>query len=160
MGIDTRAAGYSLYYCKGEYFRLAPSQAGRIRHLVYPPPFHDLRGLGIHVVRRLDGSVSLGPGAEYVDHIDYTVDPGHAHAFFESARRYLPFINLSDLQPDMAGIRPKLQAPGTPVRDFVIAHESGRALPGVINLMGIESPGLTACLSIARLVADMLSDAA
>jgi len=158
MGIDTRAAGYTLHYCKGEYFRLAPGQARRIRHLIYPPPFHDMRGLGIHVVRRLDGSVSLGPSAEYVDHIDYTVDPGNAQAFFESARPYLPFITRQDLQPDMAGIRPKLQAPGTPLRDFVIAHESGRALPGVINLMGIESPGLTACLSIARCVADMLAD--
>lgn len=158
MGIDTLAAGYSLHYCKGEYFRLAPGQARRIRHLIYPPPFQDMRGLGIHVVRRLDGSVSLGPSAEYVDHIDYTVDPGNAHAFFESARPYLPFITLQDLQPDMAGIRPKLQAPGTPLRDFVIAHESGCSLPGVINLMGIESPGMTACLSIARLVAGMCAD--
>lgn len=158
MGIDTRAVGYGLHYCKGEYFRLASAWASRIGHLIYPPPFHDLRGLGIHVVRRLDGSVSLGPSAEYVDHIDYTVDPGHAQAFFESARPYLPSITLQDLQPDMAGIRPKLQAPGGTQRDFVIAHESGRALPGVINLMGIESPGLTACLSIARLVAGMCAD--
>jgi L-2-hydroxyglutarate oxidase LhgO len=158
MGIDTCAAGYILHYCKGEYFRLAPEQARRISHLVYPPPFDDMRGLGIHVVRRLDGSISLGPNAEYVDAIDYTVDPAHAESFFESARRYLPFIELKDLQPDMAGIRPKLQTPGGPPRDFVIAHEAGRGLPGVINLIGIESPGLTACLSIARMVAGVLAD--
>ena len=158
MGIDTQAAGYELHYCKGEYFRLAPKQAGRIRHLVYPPPFHDMRGLGIHVVKRLDGSVSLGPNAEYVDHIDYTVDPEHAKRFFESVRNYLPFISPRDIEPDMAGIRPKLQAPGEDLRDFVIAHESGRSLPGVINLMGIESPGLTACLSIACMVAGMLEE--
>ncbi len=157
MGIDTRAAGYRLHLCKGEYFRLAPAQARRIRHLVYPPPFHDMRGLGIHVVRRLDGSVSLGPSAEYVDTLDYTVDPSRAREFFESARRYLPFIQLSDLQPDMAGIRPKLQEPGGPPRDFLIADETSRGLPGVINLIGIESPGLTSCLSIARMVADMIS---
>lgn len=157
MCIDTHAAGYRLHYCKGEYFSLAQTQARRIRHLIYPLPFHDLRGLGIHVVRRLDGSVSLGPSAEYVDTLDYTVDPSRARAFFESARRYLPFIKLSDLQPDMAGIRPKLQEPGGPLRDFVIADETGRGLPGVINLMGIESPGLTSCLSIASLVADMMS---
>jgi L-2-hydroxyglutarate oxidase LhgO len=159
MGINTRAAGYRLHLCKGEYFRLAPAQARRIRHLIYPPPFHDLRGLGIHVVRRLDGSVSLGPSAEYVDAIDYTVDASRAREFYESVRRYLPFIKLSDLQPDMAGIRPKLQEPGGPLRDFVIADETSRGLPGVINLMGIESPGLTSCLSIARLVADMVSEA-
>jgi len=156
MGIDTQAAGYTVHYCKGDYFRLAPSQARRIRHLVYPPPFHDMRGLGIHVVRRLDGSVSLGPDAEYVDRIHYTVDPARAPYFFESARPYLPFIRLQDLQPDMAGIRPKLQEPEGPVRDFVIADERGRGLPGVVNLMGIESPGLTACLSIARMVAAII----
>ena len=156
MGIDTRAAGYRLHLCKGEYFKLAQTQARRIRHLIYPPPFHDLRGLGIHVVRRLDGSVSLGPSAEYVDTLDYTVDPARAREFFDSARRYLPFIRLQDLQPDMAGIRPKLQEPGGPARDFLIADETERGLPGVINLMGIESPGLTACLSIARMVADLL----
>ena len=156
MGIDTHDAGYALHLCKGEYFRLAPKKARRIQHLIYPPPFDDMRGLGIHVVRRLDGSVSLGPNAEYVDHIDYEVDPAHAENFFESARRYLPCIMLQDLQPDMAGIRPKLQAPGGPLRDFVIAHEAKRGLPGMINLIGIESPGLTACLSIARMVAGML----
>jgi L-2-hydroxyglutarate oxidase LhgO len=158
MGIDTHAAGYRLHYCKGEYFRLAQTPACRIRHLVYPPPFHDLRGLGIHVVRRLDGSVSLGPSADYVEEIDYTVDPARAREFFESARRYLPFITVSDLQPDMAGIRPKLQEPGGPLRDFVIADETVRGLPGVINLMGIESPGLTACLRIAHMVAGLLGD--
>ena len=158
MGIDTQAASYRLHYCKGEYFRLAAVKARRIRHLVYPPPFQDMRGLGIHVVRRLDGSVSLGPSAEYVDHIDYTVDPAHADEFFESVRNYLPFISLQDIEPDMAGIRAKLQAPGGAPRDFVIAHESGRSLPGVINLMGIESPGLTACLSIARMVAGMFEE--
>jgi L-2-hydroxyglutarate oxidase LhgO len=158
MGIDTQAAGYALHYCKGEYFRLDAAKARRIRHLIYPPPFHDMRGLGIHVVKRLDGSVSLGPSAEYVETIDYTVDPAHAGSFFESTRRYLPFIELNDLQPDMAGIRPKLQGPGGPPRDFVIADETGRSMPGVINLIGIESPGLTACLSIARMVAGMLED--
>ncbi len=155
MGIDTRAAGYRLHLCKGEYFKLAQSQARSISHLVYPTPFHDMRGLGIHVVRRLDGSVSLGPSADYVEEIDYTVDPAHAREFFESARGYLPFIELSGLQPDMAGIRPKLQEPGGPARDFAIADESGRGLPGVVNLVGIESPGLTSCLSIARMVADI-----
>ena len=158
MGIDVRSAGYALHLCKGEYFRLAPKKARRIRHLIYPPPFDDMRGLGIHVVRRLDGSVSLGPNAEYIDSIDYEVDPAHAQIFFESASRYLPCIALEDLQPDMAGIRPKLQKPGGPWRDFVIAHEAARDLPGVINLIGIESPGLTACLSIARMVAGMLDE--
>lgn len=76
--------------------------------------------------------------------------------FFHAAREYLPFLELIDLQPEMAGIRPKLQGPDQPFRDFIIRHEAARGLPGVINLVGIESPGLTCCLSIARMVRQMI----
>lgn len=75
---------------------------------------------------------------------------------YQAAKSYLPFLEYGDLQPDMAGIRPKLQGPGQPWRDFVIRHEADRGLPGIINLLGIESPGLTSCLSIAGSVADMV----
>lgn len=158
-GIDTVAAGYRLYPVKGEYFRVPPRQAARIHGLVYPSPEKDLVGLGIHVTKDLAGGMKLGPNTVPVETIDYTVDPDHRRTFFEAVHDILPFLTEDDLTPDMAGIRPKLQAPGTPARDFVIAHEDGRDLPGLVNLIGIESPGLTASLAIARMVTDMLAEA-
>ncbi len=155
-GIDSAAAGYRLYYCKGEYFRIPPSKGRLVEHLVYPPPYKDLLGLGIHVTKSLDGMTKLGPNAFYVDGLDYDVDPGHAREFYNGVQDYLPFLSCDDLQPDTAGIRPKLQAPGTPARDFVIRHEADKGLPGFINLIGIESPGLTSCLAIGNMVADMI----
>jgi L-2-hydroxyglutarate oxidase LhgO len=156
MGIDCLQAGYRLYPCKGEYFRIPAARARLVSRLVYPTPYADLRGLGVHVTKTLDGTVRLGPNALYVDSCDYAVDPAHAREFYEGAKKFLPFLEPGDLQPDTAGIRPKLQAPGTPARDFVICHETGRGLRGIINLVGIESPGLTSCLSIARMVRDMI----
>lgn len=158
-GIDTREAGYVLHPCKGEYFRIPPAAAARLSHLIYPPPYADLRGLGIHVTRALDGSVRLGPNAFYVDTLDYTVDPAHGDEFFEGVRSFLPFLQRDDLQPDTSGIRPKLQAPGTPARDFIIQRETERGHPRLISLIGIESPGLTSCCSIAALVGDMATEA-
>jgi L-2-hydroxyglutarate oxidase LhgO len=112
-------------------------------------------GLGVHATKDLSGSLRLGPNALPTETISYDVDPSHARAFYESASRMLPFLRLEDLSPDTAGIRPKIRKPGGPERDFIIAHEAGRGLPGMINLIGIESPGLTSCLSIGRYVADM-----
>jgi L-2-hydroxyglutarate oxidase LhgO len=94
-----------------------------------------------------------------VDTLDYDVDPSHAHVFLQSARILLPFLEPDDLSPDMAGIRPKIQKPGDPVRDFVIAHEAARGLPGMITLAGMESPGLTSCLAIGEYVAGLLKEA-
>ena len=113
-------------------------------------------GLGIHVTKSLDGMTKLGPNAFYVDRLDYDVDAGHIEEFFTGVKDYLPFLARDDLQPDTSGIRPKLQAPGMPNRDFVIRHEADKGLPGFINLIGIESPGLTCCLAIAGMVADMI----
>ena len=87
---------------------------------------------------------------------NYTVDPSKRAAFAESVRRILPMVKDEDLTPDMSGIRPKTQAKGDPVRDFAITHETGRGLPGLINLVGMESPGLTASPAIARYVAGMI----
>jgi L-2-hydroxyglutarate oxidase LhgO len=83
---------------------------------------------------------------------DYAVDSKKQTAFFESVRTFLPFIEKDDLAMDMAGIRPKLQGPNEGFRDFIITEESGNGVPGLINLIGIESPGLTSCLSIAKMV--------
>jgi len=152
LGIDIDEAGYRLHPCKGEYFSIPPSKAKRVSHLIYPPPFTDLRGLGIHLTRFPDKSVKLGPNAFYIDEEDYSVNPGHAADFFNSIKDYLPFLELKDLTPDMAGIRPKLQKPGESIHDFIICHEKERGLKKAINLIGIESPGLTSCLSLARLV--------
>jgi L-2-hydroxyglutarate oxidase LhgO len=100
----------------------------------------------------------LGPNTQYVDSIDYAVDSRHKDSFHKSAKRMLPFIEHVDLEPEMAGIRPKLQGPGEDVRDFVIRDESDRGLPGFINLIGIESPGLTSSPAIARYVVDMVKN--
>lgn len=156
-GIDIQQAGYHQHLCKGEYFSLPVSKAALLDHLVYPPPLVELTGLGIHLTKTLDGRLRLGPNTIFIDNPeDYTVNPENAVAFYQSAKAFLPFIVEQDLEPEMAGIRPKLSGPGDPFRDFVIREESDKGLPGLINLIGIESPGLTSCLSIARLVATLI----
>jgi len=97
----------------------------------------------------------LGPDDEYVTTIEYTIDPAKQKPFWESVRTFMPFIEESDLSPDTSGIRPKLQGPTEGFRDFIIKDEAASNLPGLINLIGIESPGLTASLSIARIVKEM-----
>ena len=157
LGIDVEAAGYKIYPVKGEYFSVAMSKSKLISHLIYPPPLKSLKGLGTHITKSLDGRARLGPNVQYVsDREDYDVDPTHIEEFYQAARSYLPFIEKDDLQSDMAGMRPKIQAPDGPVADFVICHETDRGLAGFINLVGIESPGLTSCLSIAKMVKEMV----
>ena len=154
VGIDTQSAGYRIHLCKGEYFRISGRHRGVLSHLVYPTPspYH----LGTHAVLGLDGSLKLGPSSFYVDTLDYAVDPSHQPEFFEKARRFLPFLAFEDLSPDQSGIRPKLYGWGEPFRDFVIREESDRGFPGFINLIGMESPGLTACVTIAQMVESQL----
>ncbi len=147
---------YRLKYCKGDYFRLAPAKASLIKHLVYPVPKPSSGGLGIHLTPDLSGSVRLGPDDEYVKEIDYNINAAKAAAFCESVNGFFPKVTLEDITPDTSGIRPKLQGPGEGFRDFIIRNEEDRGLPGLINLIGIESPGLTASLSIARLVAGLV----
>jgi len=149
---------YKIKYCKGTYFRLSPSKSRLISHLIYPVPQPQRGGLGIHATLDLAGSVRLGPDDEYVEKIDYEVDPNKAKDFYKSAKEILPFIDLEDLTADMAGIRPKLQGPNEDFRDFIIKDEKDQDLFGLINLIGIESPGLTASLSIARLVKDLVKN--
>jgi L-2-hydroxyglutarate oxidase LhgO len=155
-GIDIAKAGYRLHYCKGEYFSLSSKYRNVVNRLIYPTP--EQAGHGIHVTSKLDGRVRLGPNAHYVKAIDYAVDETRKEAFFNSAKRFLPLIELEDLEPEFAGIRPKLQSPGETFRDFVIAHEEKAGFPGLINLIGIESPGLTASPAIARYVGNMMKE--
>jgi len=98
----------------------------------------------------------LGPNVCYIGGLDYTVNTRSKLPFYESARKILPFIELDDLEPEMAGIRPMLQEPGGSFKDFVIKEESERGLPGFINLIGIESPGLTSAPAIAEYVRQMV----
>ncbi len=154
-GLDTAELGYRVHPCKGDYFSVAPSLGELTRHLVYPVPVAG--GLGIHVTFDLGRRFRLGPDVEYVERVSYEVDPAKAERFALAARRYLPEIRAEHLSPEMAGIRPKLQEPGGAFRDFVIAEESAHGAPGLISLVGIESPGLTSAGAIAERVAALLS---
>jgi len=153
-GIDTLEAGYRVYLCKGEYFSLSSRFRGAFQHLVYPVP-HPLN-LGAHVVLSLDERLRIGPNAFFVEEVEYSVDPVHREAAFREARKLLPGLALEDLTADMSGIRPKLYREGESFRDFVIRDEGDRGLPGFIDLIGIESPGLTSCLTIAEQVEGLL----
>jgi len=155
-GIDVDKEGYRIFYCKGSYFALPGSLQKLITHLVYPVPPKE--SLGVHAVVDLTGRVKFGPDVEYLQGrtLDYQVDEAKRHEFADSVRRILPQVKDEDLTPDMSGIRPKLQKPGEPQRDFIIRHESDRGLPGLINLIGIDSPGLTASPAIAKHVFQLI----
>jgi L-2-hydroxyglutarate oxidase LhgO len=145
---------YTLHYCKGDYFSIANTKKGIVQRLVYPVPEKNHVGLGVHLTLDLSGRMKLGPDATYIDRVeDYKVDADKGDRFYESAVKFLPFIRREDIVPDMSGIRPKLQGPGEEFRDFVISED----LPGFINLVGIESPGLTAAPAIARHVKKLLN---
>ena len=157
-GLDIDKLGYPLHYCRGHYFRVALSKKHLANHLIYPVTPKNFTNLGIHVTKELDGSMKLGPDAQYLDSRDqdYQVPVELIDKFYEAASRYISGLEKDDLTPDQSGIRPKLQEPGGPVRDFIINEESINRLPGLINLIGIESPGLTCCLEIAKMVKEFL----
>lgn len=154
-GLDVDACGYRQHPCKGDYFALAPGAPLRVARLVYPVPAG--AGLGVHATLDLGGRIRFGPDATYVDRVEYGVDPAKAEAFAAAASRYLPGLRAEWLAPDYAGVRPKLAGPGEAFRDFVVAEESDAGLPGFVNLVGIESPGLTAALAIGDRVAELLA---
>ena len=155
-GIDVDAAGYRLHWCKGSYFSATTRLWKTVSHLVYPVPAHE--SLGVHVVLDTGGRLRFGPDAEYLlDRTpDYRVAPEKRAEFAAAARRILPAVRDEDLEPDISGIRPKLQGKGEPFRDFVITEERERGLPGFYDLIGIESPGLTAAPAIAEHVAQLM----
>jgi L-2-hydroxyglutarate oxidase LhgO len=149
---------YQVYYWKGEYFSVGNGKHKFIDRLIYPVPEKNRVGLGIHTTVDLDGRVKLGPNALFLEsnEPEYSVDPEHAVQFYQSVQKLMPFLEPDDLYPDQAGVRPKLQKPGDPIRDFIIKEESDRGLPGFVNLLGIESPGLTASLGIADYVTSLI----
>ena len=152
-GLDVDKMGLNLHWCKGEYYKT--NRLGGIRHLIYPVA--DPKGvfLGIHLTLNLNGEIRFGPNAYYRESLDYRFDEGFLDEFHRAVSRYLE-VNVDDLMPDDTGIRPKLQGPGDGFRDFYIQEESRNGLPGLINLIGIESPGLTASLAIAEYVAHLM----
>jgi L-2-hydroxyglutarate oxidase LhgO len=154
VGIDIDKANYKLHWCKGDYFNLSGKPPTKM--LVYPPPPMNEISLGIHTVPDLAGRLKFGPNAYYVEEIEYKVESDRDE-FWEDIIRYLPSIKKKNLQPDMSGIRPKLQGPGEPTRDFIIKHEEDRGYPGFINCIGIESPGLTSSPSIGEMVLKMVN---
>lgn len=147
-----------ILFCKGEYFRINPPKNRLIKRLVYPVPHHNMEGIGIHVTIDMAGGVKLGPDVKYLESniYDYKVTESKQEAFFKSAKRFLPFLEYDDIAPEMAGIRPKIQKPGEPLRDFYIMEESRRGYPGFINLIGMESPGLTSSIAIAKYVEKLI----
>jgi L-2-hydroxyglutarate oxidase LhgO len=150
IGLDTDKLGYRLHYCKGDYFRIGGRSP--VRMLIYPVPKGP--GLGIHLTPDLSGAIRLGPNAYYVNNIDYNVESSEKE-FSEDVKRFLPSIVKYNIQIDSAGIRPKLQGPEDSFRDFVIRHEADKDLFGFINLIGIESPGLTAAPAIGDFVSEI-----
>jgi len=156
-GIDVGAARYRLHWWKGSYFSVTGRKARLVSRLVYPVPTH--LSLGVHAVLGLDGRLRFGPDADLLPdrRMDVAVDESKRATFAEAVGRLVPAIGEEDLSPDIAGIRPKLQGPGEGFRDFVIAEESARGLPGLVSLVGIDSPGLTSSPAIAEDVERLLA---
>ena len=144
----------ALHYGKGVYFALA-GQAP-FRRLVYPPPAPG--ALGVHYKRDLAGRAHFGPDLQFVDSLDYAVDPARARGFYDHVRHFWPALPDGALLPGYAGIRPKLHGPGEPQPDFRIDGPERHGLEGLVSLFGIESPGLTSSLAIGERVAQRLAD--
>ena len=142
-----------LVLAKGNYFGCLDRPA--FSRLIYPAPVDG--GLGTHVTLDLAGRMRFGPDVEWIEREDYEVDPRRAESFYASIRRYWPGLPDGALVPDYSGIRPKLTGPGEKAADFMIDGPAEHGLPGLVHLFGIESPGLTSCLSLAEDVADRLS---
>lgn len=150
----SRAPRVSSVLSKGNYFRL--SAKAPFSRLIYPVP--EVGGLGVHITIDLGGQARFGPDVEPIEAEDYVVDPARADGFYGSVREYWPDLPDDSLAPDYSGIRPKINVNGQLYTDFLIHSTQQHGLPGLINLFGIESPGLTASLAIARHVRQLLED--
>ena len=145
----------ALHYAKGNYFYL--SGRSPFSHLVYPMPSG--AWLGVHVGLDLGNRCRFGPDLHWVDSLDYDVDAGRIDQFYASIRRYYPALRDGALLPDYTGIRPKIYGPGEAAPDFVVQGAETHGIDGLVNLFGIESPGLTSSLAIAEEVAARVSPA-
>ncbi len=157
-GLDTKQVPQTRF-AKGNYYSLQGKTP--FRRLIYPVP--ENAGLGVHVTIDLGGQARFGPDVEWLElsdprEIDYTVDPRRAQVFYEAIRRYWPGLKDGALLPAYSGVRPKLQKPGEPAFDFLIQGARAHGVRGLVNLFGIESPGLTASLAIAREATRLLTE--
>jgi L-2-hydroxyglutarate oxidase LhgO len=159
LGINIDKQDYCLKYCKGQYFRVVNfRKCDLVSRLIYPIPHERASGLGVHLTKDLAGGLRLGPDVQYVErnNFNYDVDISKRKYFLDSALRLSPFLKEEDLAPDIAGIRPKLQGENEDFRDFIIKEESDLGFSRFINLIGIESPGLTSAPAIAKHVANIV----
>jgi len=144
------------YFCRGVYFSLVGRSP--FQRLIYPAP--ESAGLGVHLTLDMAGQARFGPDTEWIDGVDYNVDPRRGERFYAAIRTYWPGLPDGALQPGYAGIRPKISGPKEPAADFVIQGPAVHGIPGLVNLYSIESPGLTASLAIAERVRRLLSGGA
>lgn len=148
------------HLCRGHYF----SYQGKspFSHLIYPIPDQNHSGLGIHATLDLSGQVRFGPDTDYIEKVDYSFSHTNADVlkekFSQSIKRYFPALDPQKLQPSYTGIRPKLSAANTPARDFMIQGQEAHGVTGLVNLLGMESPGLTASLAIADHVSELFKN--
>jgi L-2-hydroxyglutarate oxidase LhgO len=134
------------YLCKGSYFTLQGKAP--FTRLIYPTPHH--AGLGVHLTLDLGGQAKFGPDTEWIDTVDYDIDANRCAGFYEAVRTYWPGMPDASLSPGYTGIRPKVSGPHEPAADFMIVGPATHGVPGLVNLFGIESPGLTSSLAIAQ----------
>ncbi len=164
-GLDAQAVAHSIegipahaipptYYAIGHYYTLAG--AAPFRRLIYPVARQDW--LGVHVTIDLGGQVKFGPDFSWIERVDYRFDESREAAFYTAIRHYYPGLRDGALQPGYTGIRPRITGPGAPAQDFVIQSPREHGVAGLVNLYGIESPGLTASLAIADHVAELLKE--
>ena len=146
------------HFAKGNYYSLAGKAP--FKHLIYPIP--EAAGLGVHLTLDLGGQAKFGPDVQWLkgidspDHIDYSVDPRRADGFYAEVRKYWPGLRDGQLTPSYSGVRPKITAPHEAAADFVIQGQATHGVRGLVNLFGIESPGLTSCMAIGEEVAEMI----
>ena len=153
QGLDLRHVPQA-HFAKGNYFTL--SGRAPFSRLIYPVP--EPGGLGVHLTLDLGGQAKFGPDVQWVDSPhDLEVDAARGNAFYAEVRRYWPELRDGALQPGYAGIRPKISAPGEPAADFVIQGPREHGVPGLVNLFGIESPGLTSCLALGAATVEALN---
>ena len=141
------------HYCKGNYYSLSGCKAP-FTSLIYPAP--EEAGLGVHLTLDLAGQARFGPDVEWINEINYDVDPKRSDSFYAAVRKYWPDLPDNSLQPGYSGIRPKIQAPGEPATDYVIQGPHDHGIDGLINLYAIESPGMTSSLAIGDYIVEML----
>jgi L-2-hydroxyglutarate oxidase LhgO len=163
FGIDIDKAEYRLHHNRGHYYTVSPAKSKLISHLVYPLPHQHLVSVGIHITLDKAGQVKLGPDMGYLDPAIpesewYKFDDSRKDKFFTAVRSYFPALESADLSPGQVGVRPKLKGSEETVKDFIVHEESDKGLQGLVNLIGIESPGLTCSRELAREVFRILKN--